>query len=254
MEVNLSKDLDYLWLLPSANLILLSDEVHVWRAYLDLPVSRVQSLKRNLAADELRRAERFYFQKDRHNFVVAHGLLRTILSRYLGMEPSRLRFDYSPYGKPTLAITPGQDTLSFNLSHSGRLVLYAIARGREIGIDVERVRPVAEVEQIAERFFSVQENATLRAVPASLKHEAFFTCWTRKEAFIKARGEGLSLPLDQFDVSLARGESARLLSIQGDPQEAARWSLQGLIPGPGYVAALAVEGHGWRLKCWQWTE
>ena len=246
--------LDCLWIPPPADLALSSDEVHVWRASLDLPASCIQSLQPTLAADELSRAERFYFQKDRQHFIVARRLLRAILSRYLDMKPGQLRFCYSDHGKPSLAPMSGQKTLNFNLSHSDGLALYGITRGREIGIDLERVRPVAEVEQIAERFFSAQENAVFRTLPASLKHEAFFTCWTRKEAYIKARGEGLSLSLDQFDVSLVPGEPAMLLSTRGDPREALRWLLRELMPGPGYVAALAVEGHDWRLAYWQFPE
>jgi 4'-phosphopantetheinyl transferase len=146
------------------------------------------------------------------------------------------------------------DELRFNVSHSHGLALYAVTRRRKIGIDIERVRPISGPEQLAARFFSAGENAELCALPEHVKHEAFFNCWTRKEAYVKARGEGLSLPLNQFDVSLNPGEPARLLRVERDPQEAARWSLQGLTPAPGYVAALAVEGHGWRLACWEWRE
>jgi len=246
--------LDRLWLPVPVDLTLSSDEIHIWRASLDLPVSHVQSLQHTLAADELRRAERFYFQKDRKHFIVARGLLRAILSRYLGMEPGQLRFCYNSYSKPVLVTTPDQDMLNFSVSHSYGLALYAFTCGREVGIDLERIRADVDCEQIAARFFSLRENAVLRALPAKLKTEAFFNCWTRKEAYIKARGEGLSLPLDQFDVSLAPGKPAKLLDIRGDPQEATRWSLRALTPGPGYVAALAVEGHGWRLACWQWPD
>jgi 4'-phosphopantetheinyl transferase len=246
--------LDFSWPHAPADLALSNDEVHVWRACLDLPASHVQSLQRTLAADELSRAERLYFQKDRQRFIVARGLLRAILSRYLDMEPSQLRYCYSEHGKPYLTPSSGRKTPSFNLSHSDGLALYAVARGREVGIDLERIRPVVEVEQIAERFFSAWEKDVFRALPGHLRHMAFFTCWTRKEAYIKARGEGLSQPLDQFDVSLVPGEPAMLLSIRGDPQEAFHWSLRELAPGSGYVAALAAEGNDWRLVCWQFPE
>jgi 4'-phosphopantetheinyl transferase len=245
-------DLESWWLPPPAGLALSSDKVHVWRASLDLPASRIQSLQHTLSEDELSRAALFCFQKDLQRFIVARGLLRAILSRYLEMEPGQLRFRYSPYGKPALATMPGQDTLSFNVSHSCGLALYAVTRSREIGIDLERIHGDLDCKQIAARFFSPRENAVLRALPAELKHEAFFNCWTRKEAYIKAMGGGLSFPLGQFDVSLAPGEPAKLLNTRGDPQEATRWSLRALTPGPGYVAALAVEGHGWHLACWQW--
>jgi len=151
-----------------------------------------------------------------------------------------------------LAGESGGDAIRFNMSHSHGEALYAVTRGREIGIDLEFIRCDLEVEQIAERFFSQCEIATLRALPVSLRKHAFFLCWTRKEAYIKARGQGLSLPLDQFDVSLIPGEPSALLSTQPDSDEALRWSLQELTPAPGYAAALAVEGRGWSLSCWQW--
>lgn len=243
------------WRPPPETLMLGSDEVHVWRACLDRDTSYVQSLRQILSADEQARARRSYFEKDRKHFIVARGLLRIILSRYLDMEPSQLHFCYNPNGKPSLGITSDEETLNFNVSHSCGLALYAVTRGREVGIDLERIRADFACEQIAERFFSSQENAMLRALPAKrVKHKAFFNCWTRKEAYIKARGEGLSLPLDQFDVSLAPGGPAMLLNTREDPQEVSRWSLQELIPAPGFVATLAVEGHGWRLACWKWPE
>ncbi len=242
------------WCPPPENLTLGNDEVHVWRAFLDLPASQVQSLQQTLVAEELRRAERYYFQKDREHFIVARGLLRAILGRYLRIEPSQLRFCYGPHGKPELAGQTGGEALRFNVSHSHGLALYALTRDRKIGVDLERIRPDLADEKIAERFFSPREVAVLRALPTNMQPEAFFACWTRKEAYLKARGEGLALCLDQFDVSLAPGEPAALLSTNGDPQEVSRWSLQELDPGPGYVAALAVEGHAWQLKCWQWPD
>ncbi|MFC2045944.1 4'-phosphopantetheinyl transferase family protein [Chloroflexota bacterium] len=228
-------------------------EVHVWRASLDLPASRVQSLQHTLAADELTRADRYYSWQDSERFIVARGLLRAILSRYLDMAPDHLRFCYGPRGKPKLDKETGGEALRFNVTHTQGLALYAVAHGREVGIDVERIRPELVDGDIAERFFSPREVAALRTLPVALRPESFFNCWTRKEAYTKARGDGLSLPLKQFDVSLAPREPAALLSTKGDPLEAARWSLWALHPGPGYVAALAVEGHDWRLECRQWV-
>lgn len=200
------------------------------------------------------RAELFHFEQDRKRFIVGRGVLRTILALYLGTEPSRLQFCYGPHGKPYLADRLGDATLRFNLAHSHELALYAFTRGREIGVDLEYIRYMPGVEQIAARFFSTRENAVLHALPTSQKQEAFFNCWTLKEAYIKAIGNGLAQPLDKFDVSLAPGEPARLLSVEGAPEEASRWSLKALTPAPGYVAALAVEGHDWRLTYWQFPE
>jgi 4'-phosphopantetheinyl transferase len=240
------------WNMPPSVLTLSRQDVHVWRTSLDLSPEHIRRLRQFLAADEITRAERFYFEKDRQHFIVARGVLRVILSRYLGIAPRRLVFSYSSYGKPALAMAPGNDWLRFNVSHSHTLGLYAVARSREVGIDVEHIRANVDSELIAESYFSPREVAALRALPADQRRDAFFTCWTRKEAYIKARGEGLSFPLDRFDVSLAPGEPAALLRTLGDPLEACRWSLQALAPGAGYMAALAVEGHDWQLSRWQW--
>jgi 4'-phosphopantetheinyl transferase len=244
---------NHLWCLPPAQLTLADDEVHVWRAALDLPSGQVQYLRGSLTADELGRAERFHSEKGRQQFIAGRGILRTILSRYLAIAPGHHRFCYNQDGKPLLAPEFDHYRLNFNLAHSNGLALYAIARGREIGIDLEQIRTNFECEEIAERFFSPVEVAILRTISAEMKAEAFFNCWTRKEAYIKAQGEGLSLPLHSFDVSYAPGEPARVLATRDDPQEAARWTLQELIPGDGYVGALAVEGCDWRHKCWQWV-
>ena len=226
------------------------DEIHVWHANLAQTTSRILGFESTLTPDERRRANRFHFQTDRDHFIVARGLLRAILSRYLDIKPSQLRFCYSPYGKPALAKESGGDVLRFNLSHSHGIALYALTLHRDLGIDLEQIRTDWACEKIAARFFAPSEVAQLRALPANMWHEAFFHCWTRKEAYIKARGEGVSLPLDKFEVSLAPGDSAALLSVKGDPQEASRWSMKELRVGPGYAAALVVQGHDWQPKCW----
>jgi len=240
------------WRSPPKTLVLGCDEVHVWRATLDQTSSQIQSFLPNLAADEQARAKRFHFERDRKRFIVARGVLRAILGRHLNRAPECVSFCYSSHGKPALAGESDRDAIRFSVSHSRGVALYAVTRGREVGIDLERIRFDLAVAEIAERFFSPREVAMLRALPTELQQQAFFRYWTCKEAYIKARGEGLSLPLDQFDVSLASGEPAAILGIQQDPSEASRWSLQELTPAPGYLAALAVEGHGWRLTCWQW--
>jgi 4'-phosphopantetheinyl transferase len=240
------------WNSPPKDLKLESNEIHVWRVFLAQTVSCLQSLQQTLSTDERTKAERFYFQKDRSQFIVSRGALRAILSRYLDLDPSTLRFGYNPYGKPSLIAEQGGDTLRFNLSHSHGLALIAITKNRNIGIDLESIRTDFPYQQIAESFFSPLENAVLRSLPLHLQHKAFFTCWTRKEAYIKAVGKGLSIPLDRFDVTLAPGEPAALLNFQENPQEVSRWSLIELIPGSDLVATLAVEGDRCQLLCWQW--
>jgi 4'-phosphopantetheinyl transferase len=242
------------WHHPPADLSLSSAQVHVWRVGLAPDASCVERLRCSLSADESQRAARFYFEPDRRRFIVARGALRDILGRYLGMAPSELSFCYSFYGKPALARVPGEEKLRFNVTHSHELALVAVTRDREVGVDLEYLRPDIACEEIAERFFSARERAGLRALPAEVKHQAFFNCWTRKEAYIKAHGEGLSLPLDQFDVSLAPGEPAALLATRHDHRDAQHWCLQALMPGPGYAAAVAVEGQDWHLTCWQWRQ
>jgi 4'-phosphopantetheinyl transferase len=242
------------WRSPPETLVLGCDEVHVWRATLDQPVSQIQSFRRNLAADEQARAERFHFERDHEHFVVARGVLRAILGRYLNQAPEGISFCYSSHGKPALAGESGGDAIRFNVSHSHGIALYAVTRGREVGVDLEHIRSNLAVAEIAERFFSRREVAMLRTLLTEAQREAFFRCWTRKEAYLKARGEGLSLPLDQIDVSPAPGEPGAVPGTQPDSSETFRWSLQELAPAPGYVAALAVEGRGWRLACWQWPD
>lgn len=229
-------------------------EVHVWAAPLDPPAEDVRSYASLLAPDEQARAERFRFERDRRRFSVARGVLRLLLGRYLETEPRRVAFRYESHGKPVLGGELAGRGLRFNVSHSGEMALYALARGRELGVDVEEVRPMEDGLQIAERFFSQAEVAAFRALPAEVRDEAFFNCWTRKEAYIKAVGEGLSFPLHAFDVSLAPGEPARLLASR-DPRQAERWSLRALPdPAPGYRAAVVAEGAGWDVACWRWAD
>jgi 4'-phosphopantetheinyl transferase len=227
--------------------------VHVWLAKLDQPPETLRALHNLLSPDEIERAERFHFRKHRAHFTVARGVLRRILGGYLRVEPSQLRFAYSTHGKPALAGIKEHRTLRFNLSHSHQLALYGFTLRREIGLDLEYRREDFACERIAEQFFSQREVEALRALPAPLRTEGFFNCWTRKEAYVKAVGLGLSLPLDQFDVSLSPFEPAALLRTGDDKREAARWSLRELTTAEGYTAALAVEGHDWQLKCWHWT-
>jgi len=242
-----------LWLSPPANLTLPNSEVHVWRAALDQPASHVRNLAQILSSDERNRAQRFHFERHKRRFTVGRGVLRTILGWYLDIEPRQLEFSYGPQGKPYLAKQFGEPALQFNLSHSHELALFAFTLGREIGVDLEFIRPMPDLEEVATRFFSTNENAVLNRIPVRQKVEAFFTCWTRKEAYIKARGEGLSMPLNEFDVSLSPGEPAALLNVRINPQEVNRWSLQALDPAPGYIGALIVEGQAWDLSCWQWS-
>ncbi len=211
-------------------------------------------MKRTLTDDEVERAERFHFDKDRDRYIVARGLLRKILGGYVGKKPQKLRFRYSDYGKPELTDEAKGQNINFNLSHSHGLALYGVTRNRGIGVDLELIRADFADEKIAERFFSPREVATLRSLPKEVQARAFFNCWTRKEAYLKALGDGLSRPLGDFEVSLVPGEPAKLLRVGWDPAERDRWSLQALEPALGYVGAVAVEGQDCRILCRQWGD
>lgn len=240
------------------------DEVHVWRAWLDVSASRLQRLLATLSADERQRHGRFHFQKDRDHFAVGRGFLRTTLSRYLKLEPAQLNFVYGQQGKPALTTGAGDrpgahvqshDALRFNLSHSGGIALLAIATGRDVGVDVEFMSAQVTTDEVAERFFSPHEVATLRTLPREIRRTAFFKCWTRKEAFIKAKGGGLSIPLDQFDVAFAPAQTPALLRTQWNPREASCWSMFDLnVEAADYAAALVVEGTPRQLSCWQFDD
>jgi 4'-phosphopantetheinyl transferase len=241
-----------LWLNAPERPLLSRGEAHVWRVRLNLDGVVLRELSESLSLDEQMRAGKFYFQRDREHFVAARSVLRDILSRYTGLAPRLLRFSYDRYGKPRLNCESDGGLLHFNVSHSKDLALYAVTAGIEVGVDLEYVREDFDSLEIAERFFSPHEVATLRALPPSARASAFFDCWTRKEAYIKARGEGLSHPLHLFTVSLMPGQAAALLSTDGEPQEAACWSLVELFPGIDYRAALAMKGELTALRCWDW--
>ncbi len=240
------------WNMSPAHVLLDLNEVHVWKASLEVPHNVVNYLKHVLSPDECDRARRFHFEKDRRHWIAAHGILRFLLGRYLDFEANELQFVTNDYGKPSLVQPPHEAHLHFNLSHSGEIALYAFAYDRQVGIDVEHMKGPLDYEEVATHYFSSYECSVLHALPASLREEAFYMCWTRKEAYIKARGVGLSQPLDEFDVSLTRSEPAALLADRRDPEAPGRWSLYNLAPEDRYAGALAVEGSGWRLSCWEW--
>lgn len=244
---------DCAWSVPPASLVLSHGNVHLWKASLDRPPACVRRLECTLGPDERQRADGFRRPYDRARFIVARGLLRTILGGYLDVMPGEVRFRYGSHGKPALEVPSrcGDSSLDFSLTHSEGLALYAFALESAVGIDLEVVRPIAEFEQIADRFFSSLEIHALRALPRARRMEAFMNCWTRKEAYLKATGDGLNRPLDRFSVSLAPGVPAALLDVDGQSKEVDRWSLLALKPAPGYVAALAVRGHGWRFRRWR---
>ena len=237
------------WPLSPSRPVLGTDEVHVWSAWLSHDPSCLAALAASFSAEERARASRYRFEHDRAHFVARRAMRRAILAAYTGAAPDTLSFRLGPQGKPALAGVA--DALRFNASHSAGLMLLAVTRGRDLGVDLERIRPQLTAG-IAERFFSPLEVAALDALAAEDRAGAFFAGWTRKEAYVKARGDGLALGLEGFAVSLAPGEPARLVQTAEAPSEVQRWRLEALHPAPGYAAALAVEGRDWRLRCWHW--
>jgi 4'-phosphopantetheinyl transferase len=217
-------------------------EVHVWFLELGASDPLVEECFRTLSADERERASRFRFEHLRSEFSLSRGMLRLLLGRYLAVEPARLQFAYGARGKPQLA-SP-ESPLRFNLAHSGMLAAYAFAVGCEVGIDVERMRPLDDAEDLVRRFFSPAERDEWLDLDPSRRNEAFYHCWTSKEAYIKASGDGLSTPLDSFRVSLRPDEPAALLRVAGDPAAAGKWSLWSLRPADGYVGSLALPQRG----------
>lgn len=236
---------------PLVFAVLSGAEVHVWRVRLD--GERSIDGGAGLSDDERARAKRFRFEKDRARFLRGRFILRSILGRYLSIDPARIRFAYGCFGKPFLA-QPTEPRIRFNLAHSENLALLVVARGCEVGVDVEKIRPEHAERDVAERFFSTREFEKLSRLPADLWPEAFFRCWTRKEAYIKAMGMGLSAPLQDFEVSLGPDEEPALLWHRTEPEQTSRWSLQELRPAAGYVGALAVEGRGWNLEWREWAD
>jgi 4'-phosphopantetheinyl transferase len=229
------------------------DAVHVWKFTLAPPQEILQRLGLFLSEDEIQRANRFHFPHHRDRFIAAHGCLREILSRYTKCPPQALQFQVSPFGKPSLVEEQGGREVAFNLSHSHDLGLVAVTRREAVGVDIEYIRTDLADEQVARRFFSKSEVARLLSLPDEQQKEAFFLCWTRKEAFIKAIGQGLSMPLDRFDVTLAPGEPAQLLATRPDPAQALQWRIYHCVPAEGYAAAVAVAGQEVRINYWEWN-
>jgi 4'-phosphopantetheinyl transferase len=225
------------WLAPPDSLSLDVGEVHVWRICLEQEDELLDRFRRTLAPEELDRAGRFRFERLQKHFVAGRGFLRDVLARYLPAKPEQLRFSYNDYGKPALA---GEQSLQFNMSHSHEVGLVAVTRDAAVGVDVEYIRSDFASDEIARRFFSRLEVETFNSLPQDEQVAAFFRCWSRKEAYIKAIGKGLSQPLDGFDVTLTPSEPPALL--RGGEDDTLKWSFSDIDVGPDYASALAVEG------------
>jgi len=218
--------------------------VGVVQVRLDEEPAPTEQLARCLSVDERRRAERFVFERDRRRFVVCRSHLRRLIGDRLDVHPAAIEFAYGARGKPRLGGAMAGAALRFNVSHSAGIALYAFAWGLEVGVDVEAVCALPDADQVAARFFSRRENEAYRALDARDRPLGFFNCWTRKEAFVKALGDGLHFPLDAFDVSLAPGEPAQILRVGETLDPDVDWCLESLALEPGTVAAVVVEKAG----------
>ena len=230
------------------------NEIQLWRLDLRALAANEKHWLGLLCSDEQARAGRFIPKQPRQHFVATRGMLRTILAAYLATDARKLSLQNSGRNKPSLGSPHADSGICFNVAHSGEVALLAFGREREVGVDIEQVRSDIEVDAIARRFFSSSEQQQLAAVASDDKTEAFFRCWTRKEAYVKAKGEGLLLPLHRFDVSVAPRSSDALLATRPDGSEAARWTLREVPAGAGYVAALCVAGRDFQLRSWDGAE
>jgi 4'-phosphopantetheinyl transferase len=218
-------------------------QLHVWSGIYN---EADQYSGRTLARDEQERSEKFRFANDRGMFLYSHSLLRRLLARYACLLPEEIEFGYTKFGKPYLQQRPGSERIDFNLSHSGKVVLIGVTKNLPVGVDVEKIKPLADMSQIAARYFSDSEQSDLSTLSGAARTAAFYHCWTRKEAVIKASGEGLSMPLDTFRVSLLPGEPARLIKSADDR----KWMLQDLSPADGYAAAAAAPVESIEISCY----
>lgn len=240
------------WLAAPRFLPLPDREIHFWRADMRLFAVHEKMLTSMLSETELEKANRFRQRPDRNRSILARAVLRDILGRYMGMNPENLQFLVAERGKPTLDPEAHANAPRFSVSHSGNIVLFAFTREYDVGVDVEAIRNDLDVIEIAQRFFAPGEVSQLLGLPAISRLNAFFEGWTRKEAYLKARAEGIGYGLNQFAVALTPGEPARLISDDRHPEEVALWLLYGIPLGPGYAAAAAVRGSGLRSQYWEW--
>ena len=236
------------WLEPPESLSLEAGQVHVWQICLEQTDELLDRFRRTLEAEELDRAGRFRFERLQRHFIAGRGFLRYVLARYLAAGPEELRFSYNYYGKPSLA---GEQSLQFNMSHSHEVALVAVTRDAAVGVDVEHIRVDFASEEIATRFFSRLEVETFSSLPPEERVAAFFRCWARKEAYIKAIGKGLSQPLDGFDVTLAPADPAALL--RAGEEDTAQWTMSDIDVGSDYASALAVEAVASEIACWKYV-
>jgi 4'-phosphopantetheinyl transferase len=244
--------IEWLWEAPASSTALTDDQAHVWSFTLDESPTRATDLAAVLSPEEKERAGKFGSEELRNRFIVGRATLRQLLGGILNCEPAGLVFRYGEFGKPELD-GPHSGALHFNLSHSGGAALLAVARRGPLGVDLEKVRPVWNPQQIASRFFTENEGRQLDAVTEADRPEAFFRLWTRKEAWLKATGDGIATSLDRVEVAFMANEPARVVNVANEPGAADQWSLTGLAPARGFVGALVVYAKSLNIRCHHWS-
>ena len=238
------------WTIPETVPDLGAGVVHLWRISLLRERSAIDACVQLLSADERERMERFHFDVHRERFALRRGALRILLGRYLAVDPRRVELHYSPKGKPEVEPPDANEPLRFNLSDSSDWALLGLTRRDRIGVDIEEMRAHSDLETLARDHFSPHECEEFLSLQVSERTAGFYNAWTRKEAWLKACGDGLSVPLGDFDVSLTPGEPPRLLRVRGEPSPPRGWALRAFDPVPGYVGAVAVERERFRLLTW----
>jgi 4'-phosphopantetheinyl transferase len=231
-----------------------AQDVHLWAASLQVAVNTLEKLRATLSADELERANRFKFDLHRNRYIAGRGILRSILAGYLETVANALEFSYSAHQKPELTPATHPNGLHFNLAHTGDLALIAVTNTGPLGVDVEEVRVVRDVGDLVARFFSQRENELFQQLAPEKKSAAFFNLWTRKEALLKATGEGITGGLNRVEVSFLEDEPTRLLAINGDSEQARPWTLKSFKPLHGFVGALAIKARSVQVQCWKWAD
>jgi 4'-phosphopantetheinyl transferase len=229
-----------------------ADEIHIWVAALDRSIDMLDRFNQIMSPKEHARAEQFHFKRDTIHYIARWGILRSIMGRYLSVDPGQLRFHHTQYGKPELIDASGLEKIHFNMSHSREMALFAFSRTHELGIDIEYIHDIPDLPNIIEISFSPKEKQAMDAMPAAERRAAFFRGWTCKEAITKALGRGLSLPLQGIEVSLAGGEHPGLLNLKDDVTDVSDWSLRCWGHLHDYACALAVKARHFETKYWQW--
>ncbi len=247
----MANQLNNIWTETSFQPILKPKDVHVWSVDFNVDPKTLERYWELLSIDEKKRVEKFRFKKDVIQFIVSRGVLRRLLGHYLNEEPTKITFQYGENGKPKLE---DKYSLQFNLSHAGKKAVMGFVHHFTIGVDVELIKPDVDLRYLATRFFSSKESNKLLRLPDAEIPQAFYNCWTRKEAFIKAKGDGLSFPLDQFEVSFIPGEETALIATHWSPEEKEKWELFSFDIGTDYSGAVAIEGQTNRIKFFKWPE